>query len=65
MPNVFRKPEQREHWNKYNSKYAKENYKTIGIKLHKVRDKDVIDYCESSGKSMSVLFKELVRNQNK
>ena len=63
MPNVFKNSEQREHWNKYNNAYAKANYKTLGIKLHKERDKDVIEFCEKSGKSMSELFKELVRKQ--
>ena len=38
MPNIFKTPEQRKHWNAYNNEYSKRNYRTITIKLNKVTD---------------------------
>ena len=59
MGNIFKSQEQREKWNAYNNKYSKENYKTISLKLNKNNDKDILEYIENSGKTVTTLFKEL------
>lgn len=63
MGNIFKSQEQREKWNAYNSKYAKENYKTVTLKLNKNSDKDILEYIESSGKTATAVFKELLREK--
>lgn len=63
MANVFKNQAQRERWNAYNSKYAKENYKSICLKLNKEKDKDVIDYLTTNGASPTQVLKTLVREK--
>lgn len=64
MGNVFRKPEQRQHWYEYNSKYAREHYKTVCIKLSFDKDKELIDYLDANkDKTASTVFKEALRGK--
>ena len=65
MANNFKRPEQREHWNKYNNEYSKKNYRTITIKLNLVKDKDIIDYLESSknGDTATGVIRTLVKEK--
>lgn len=63
MGNVFRKPEQREHWNKYNAAYAKKNYKSYALKLSKEKDKHIIDYLDSQHKSITQIVRELLNKE--
>ena len=51
MANIFRTPEQRQHWNKYNSKYSSEHYKNICLKLNLETEKDMIDFLARHGNS--------------
>ena len=61
MPNVFRTPEQRKNWNKYNQAYSKKNYVSINIKLHREKDKDIIEYLTDKKASVSEKVRKLVR----
>ena len=63
MANVFKNDEQRAHWNAYNNKYSKENYKAVTIKFSKLNDKELIDYLENSGKPATVAIKDLIREK--
>ena len=63
MANVFKSPDQRRKWNAYNNAYAKENYKTITLKLNKSKDKDILDYIAQSNETATNLFKKLVREK--
>ena len=63
MGNVFRNPEQRKHWNEYNKNYSKANYKTMSIKFHKEKDKDLLDYIGSQPTSVSETIKRVVREK--
>ena len=63
MANVFKNDEQRVHWNAYNNKYSKKNYKTVTIKFSKLNDKELIDYLENSGKPATVVIKDLIREK--
>ena len=65
MPNIFKNEAQRKHWNEYNNKYSKENYKTISLKLNKRTDKDIIEYLETSHESPSELIRKLIRDEIK
>lgn len=58
MPNIFKNREQRDAWNKYNAKYAKENYKTVSVKLNKEKDRELIEWLENlRGVSVTEVFK--------
>ena len=63
MPNIFRNEDQRRKWNAYNSKYSKENYRTITLKLNKEKDKDVIDFLTDKNGTVSDKIRKLVRNR--
>lgn len=63
MPNIFRNEDQRKKWNAYNSKYSKENYRTITLKLNKEKDKDVIDFLTDKNGTVSDKIRKLVRNR--
>ncbi len=63
MPNVFKNEEQRGKWNNYNKRYSAANYKTISVKLHKKKDKDIIDYLENSNKPIGQVVKEALREK--
>ena len=52
-------PEQRQHWNEYNKKYAKTHFKTVNLKLRVNEDKDIIDFLNSRG---GVSLSEFIRN---
>ena len=61
MPNIFKTPEQRKHWNTYNNEYSKRNYRTITIKLNKVTDADVIEFLLDKNGTVSAKIREMVR----
>lgn len=61
----FASDEARLHWNAYNSKYSKENYKTLTLKLNKYKDRDIIEFLEKSNKKFTDLFKEAIRKKIK
>ena len=63
MPNIFRNEDQRKKWNAYNSKYSKEKYRTITLKLNKEKDKDVIDFLTDKNGTVSDKIRKLVRNR--
>ena len=63
MANVFKNPEQRKHWNEYNNKYSKENYRTFCLKLNKNKDKDIIDFLEGSKENVTTILKRLLREK--
>lgn len=65
MPNVFRTPEQRKNWNKYNQEYSKKNYVSINIKLHREKDKDIIEYLTDKKASVSEKVRKLIREGTK
>lgn len=61
MPNIFKNDEQRQRWYDYNSKYSKKNYRTFCIKLNRKTDKELIEYLESSEKTVTQVIKELLK----
>ena len=63
MPNIFKNPEQRKKWNEYNNNYSKRNYRTFCLKLHRDKDKDIIDYLEHSGENATSILKRLRRKE--
>lgn len=62
MGNVFKNDEQRKHWNAYNNEYSKKTYKTITIKLNKIKDKDILDYMDNF-KSPTEAIRSIVREK--
>ena len=68
MANVFKNAEQRKHWNKYNNDYCKRNYKTVGLRLHVLNDKDIIEHLaklEEDKVTVTDYIKELLRREIK
>lgn len=64
----FASNEARQHWNDYNKKYAKTNYKTVSMKLGRYADADVITYLEgeqAKGRSVKDVVVDLVRKELK
>ena len=49
----------------YDSLYIKANYKTLTIRLSRVKDEDLINYLDSLGRSKNAYVKNLLRNQIK
>ena len=65
MNNTPKSRKQRERWNTYNKKYARENYKSFSVRLNKKSDKEMLTYIEGSGKSVTAIFKELLNEKLK
>ena len=63
MPNNFKNPEQRKKWNAYNNTYAKKNYRTFCLKLHRDKDKDIIEFLESRNENVTSVLKDLLREK--
>lgn len=63
MGNSFKNPQQREHWNDYNKRYANKHYKSFCLKLNKETDKDIIDFLSANGKSPTAVVRALVREK--
>lgn len=61
MGNNFKNQEQRDHWNRYNSAYSKEHYKTYTVKFNRQQDKDVIDFLNQNSKSITATLKTIIR----
>lgn len=57
-------PEQREHWNKYSTNYARTHFKSLNLKLRINEDKDIIDYLEKhTTSSVSELVRKIIREK--
>ena len=63
MPNKFRTPEQRNHWNEYNNRYARKNYRTVTIKLNRKEYEKEIAYLEKDPKGMSHAIKVILKEK--
>lgn len=61
MANKFKNDAQRENWNKYNSKYAKQHYRTITVKLSKEEFAKEIAYLEGSPLGLSGAVKKMLK----
>lgn len=66
MANLYKNwgDKQRQNWNNYNRRYAKEHFKSIQLKLRYKEDKDIIDYLESQKNiTLSELLRTIIRER--